>query len=133
GRKLVPGDFVKIDFGATVAGYHSDMTRMFVLGEPAEWQRELYDLVQRAQQSGYRAVRPGNAVTTVDAAARDVVEEAGRGEQFPHGLGHGVGLCVHEAPSLGKGGTGTLAAGMVVTVEPGVYVAGYGGVRIEDT
>src|SRR5699024_6058130 len=132
-RKLVSGDFVKIDFGATVAGYNSDMTRMFVLGEPAEWQRELYELVQRAQQSGYRAVRPGNEVTAVDAAAREVVEESGRGEQFPHGLGHGVGLRVHEAPSLGKGGTGSLASGMVVTVEPGVYLAGYGGVRIEDT
>lgn len=133
GRELVTGDLVKLDFGATVAGYHSDMTRMFVLGEPVAWQRDLYELVRRAQQAGYQAVREGSDVATVDDAARSVVAESGRGDEFPHGLGHGVGLCVHEAPSLAKGGTGTLARGMVVTVEPGVYLAGHGGVRIEDT
>lgn len=132
-RVLADGDLVKLDFGATVAGYHSDMTRMFVLGEPAHWQRELYELVRRAHHEGYAAVRPGAEVGAVNAAAREVIEQAGRGDEFPHGLGHGVGLCVHEAPNLSKTGVGTLAAGMAVTVEPGVYLAGHGGVRIEDT
>ena len=127
------GDLVKLDFGALVDGYHSDMTRTLVLGEPADWQRELYELVAQAQAAGRQALLPGAEVTAVDAAARGVVERAGRGENFPHGLGHGVGLQIHEAPSLAKTGGGTLAAGMAVTVEPGVYLPGMGGVRIEDT
>ncbi|MFD2471890.1 M24 family metallopeptidase [Amycolatopsis silviterrae] len=133
GAELRRGDFVKFDFGATVDGYHSDMTRMVVLGEPADWQREIYDLVHRAQAAGVDAVRPGAVVSEVDAAARSVIADAGYGEQFAHGLGHGVGLEVHEAPSLAAAGVGTLSAGMAVTVEPGVYLAGRGGVRIEDT
>jgi Xaa-Pro aminopeptidase len=130
---LAPGDFVKLDFGATTDGYHSDMTRMVVLGEPAAWQRELYELVHQAQQAGTSAVLPGARVSEVDNAAREVIVAAGHGEQFLHGLGHGVGLEVHEAPSLATTGVGTLSAGMAVTVEPGVYLAGRGGVRIEDT
>ncbi|MGW5054648.1 M24 family metallopeptidase [Actinokineospora sp. NPDC004072] len=130
---LQPGDFVKLDFGALVDGYHSDMTRTLVIGEPADWQRELYELVALAQAEGTAAVVPGAEVAAVDAAARRVIEDAGRGEFFPHGLGHGVGLRIHEAPSLAKTGGGTLAAGMAVTVEPGVYLPGRGGVRIEDT
>jgi len=133
GAELKRGDFVKLDFGATVDGYHSDMTRTFVIGEPADWQRELYDLVHAAQAAGTRAVAPGAEVSEVDAAAREVIVAAGRGEQFAHGLGHGVGLQIHEAPSLAATGVGTLSAGMAVTVEPGVYLAGRGGVRIEDT
>ncbi|MFI5586649.1 M24 family metallopeptidase [Amycolatopsis sp. NPDC051758] len=131
--ELKRGDFVKLDFGATVDGYHSDMTRTFVLGEPADWQREVYDLVHTAQAAGTRAVAPGADVSEVDAAARGVIAEAGHGEHFAHGLGHGVGLQIHEAPSLAATGVGTLSAGMAVTVEPGVYLAGRGGVRIEDT
>lgn len=131
--ELKRGDFVKLDFGATVDGYHSDMTRTFVLGEPADWQREVYDLVRSAQAAGVGAVVPGAEVSHVDAAARDVIKEAGHGEHFAHGLGHGVGLQIHEAPSFAATGVGTLAAGMAVTVEPGVYLAGRGGVRIEDT
>jgi Xaa-Pro aminopeptidase len=127
------GDLVKLDFGALVDGYHSDMTRTVVLGRAADWQRELHALVAEAQAAGREALAPGAEVVAVDAAARDVVERAGRGEEFVHGLGHGVGLQIHEAPYVGKTGTGTLAAGMVVTVEPGVYLAGRGGVRIEDT
>jgi Xaa-Pro aminopeptidase len=130
---LATGDFVKLDFGATVDGYHSDMTRTFVLGEPAGWQREIYDLVRAAQSAGSAAVRPGAEVSEVDSAARSVIIGAGRGSEFAHGLGHGVGLQIHEAPSLAATGVGTLAAGMAVTVEPGVYLAGRGGVRIEDT
>ncbi|MFJ1764549.1 M24 family metallopeptidase [Amycolatopsis sp. NPDC088138] len=131
--ELKRGDFVKLDFGATVDGYHSDMTRTFVLGEPADWQREVYDLVHTAQAAGVDALAPGAEVSDVDAAARSVIVAAGRGDAFAHGLGHGVGLQIHEAPSLAATGVGTLSAGMAVTVEPGVYLAGRGGVRIEDT
>ncbi|MFC4002341.1 M24 family metallopeptidase [Prauserella oleivorans] len=130
---LTTGDFVKLDFGATVGGYHSDMTRTVVLGTPADWQVELYDLVREAQAAGLAAALPGTEVAAVDKAARDVIAGAGRGEEFTHGLGHGVGLQIHEAPSLAATGAGTLSAGMAVTVEPGVYLAGRGGVRIEDT
>lgn len=130
---LETGDFVKIDFGALVDGYHSDMTRTFVVGEPADWQREIYHLVAAAQAAGRAALVAGARITDVDAAARSVITNAGYGEQFSHGLGHGVGLEIHEAPSVGKGADGTLATGMAVTVEPGVYLPGRGGVRIEDT
>jgi Xaa-Pro aminopeptidase len=131
--QLRAGDLLKLDFGALVDGYHSDMTRTMVLGEPVGWQRELYDLVAAAQAAGRAALRAGADVREVDAAARDVITEAGHGEDFMHGLGHGVGLQIHEAPALSRFGVGTLAAGMAVTVEPGVYLGGRGGVRIEDT
>lgn len=133
GAELRRGDLVKLDFGALVGGYHSDMTRTFVLGPPADWQRELHALVAESQRAGCAALRPGTEVSAVDAASRDVVVAAGRGEEFLHGLGHGVGLQVHEAPWLSARGRGKIAAGHVVTVEPGVYLAGRGGVRIEDT
>jgi Xaa-Pro dipeptidase len=130
---LRQGDLLKLDFGALVDGYHSDMTRTLVLGEPADWQRDLYDLVAASQAAGRAALRVGASVQDVDAAARSVIEDAGRGKEFLHGLGHGVGLQIHEAPTLSKIGDGTLSAGMAVTVEPGVYLSGRGGVRIEDT
>jgi Xaa-Pro aminopeptidase len=116
-----------------VDGYHSDMTRTLVSGRPAGWQRDLHQLVRDAQAAGLASARPGVDVTDVDRAAREVIEAGGHGEDFTHGLGHGVGLEVHEAPSLAKTGVGTLSAGMAVTVEPGVYLAGRGGVRVEDT
>jgi Xaa-Pro aminopeptidase len=131
--ELRAGDFLKLDFGATVDGYHSDMTRTVVLGEPADWQREIYELVAAAQAAGRAALAVGADVVEVDAAARDVIVAAGHGDHFGHGLGHGVGLEIHEAPGIGPLGAGTLAAGMAVTVEPGVYLPGHGGVRIEDT
>jgi Xaa-Pro aminopeptidase len=130
---LAGGDFVKIDFGALVAGYHSDMTRTFVLGKAADWQLEIYQLVADAQRAGREALRPGAGLREVDAAARQLIVDAGYGEQFGHGLGHGVGLQIHEAPGIGATSAGTLLAGSVVTVEPGVYLPGRGGVRIEDT
>lgn len=133
GTVLAAGDFVKIDFGARYRGYHADETRTFVLGEPAAWQREIYDVVRAAQTAGRAALVPGRDVRDIDAAARAVIEAAGYGEQFLHGLGHGVGVQIHEAPTLGKLGSGTLSDGAVVTVEPGVYLPGRGGVRIEDT
>jgi Xaa-Pro aminopeptidase len=132
-RALARGDLVKLDFGATYRGYHSDMTRTLVLGEPAVWQREVYDLVCAAQAAGRAALAPGADVRAVDAAARDVIAAAGRGDAFAHGLGHGVGLEIHEAPAVGPQSAGTLADRMAVTVEPGVYLPGLGGVRIEDT
>lgn len=130
---LADGDFVKMDFGALVDGYHSDMTRTIVLGNPADWQRELYELVAAAQRAGSEAVQVGTELRDVDSAARDVITEAGYGEQFLHGLGHGVGLEIHEAPTLSQRGDGRIQAGMAVTVEPGVYLPDRGGVRIEDT
>ena len=132
-RVLGAGDLVKLDFGALLDGYHSDMTRTVVLGEPAAWQRDIYELVARAQAAGREALAPGADVQAVDAAARSVIEAAGHGDDYPHGLGHGVGLEIHEAPALGATASGTLDASMPVTVEPGVYLAGRGGVRIEDT
>ncbi len=132
-QELVAGDFLKLDFGAVVDGYHSDMTRTFVLRKAADWQREVYQLVAAAQAAGRAALVPGADLREVDAAARAVIDAAGHGELFPHGLGHGVGLEIHEAPGIGLAGTGTLLDGAAVTVEPGVYFSGRGGVRIEDT
>jgi len=130
---LAAGDFVKLDFGATVDGYHSDMTRTFVLGSPADWQREVYLLVELAQAAGRAACVPGATGDQIDAAARDVIGDAGYGPQFSHGLGHGVGLQIHEAPSLARESPSTMVPDMCVTVEPGVYLPGRGGVRIEDS
>ncbi|HEY6748226.1 MAG TPA: Xaa-Pro peptidase family protein [Mycobacteriales bacterium] len=132
-RRLERGDLVKLDFGAEYGGYHSDMTRTLVLGPPADWQREVYELVHAAQAAGRAALKIGADVRAVDAAARDVIAAAGRAGEFGHGLGHGVGLEIHEAPALSPLGAGTLADRMAVTVEPGVYLPGRGGVRIEDT
>ncbi|WP_448623701.1 M24 family metallopeptidase [Geodermatophilus sp. URMC 64] len=131
--ELRAGDLLKLDFGANVDGYHSDMTRTVVLGHAADWQRDIYDLVAASQAAGRAALAVGTDVVAVDAASRDVIAAAGHAEHFTHGLGHGVGLEIHEAPGIGPLGAGRLAAGMAVTVEPGVYLPGHGGVRIEDT
>jgi Xaa-Pro dipeptidase len=131
-RALQTGDIVKLDFGALYRGYHSDMTRTIALGEPSDELRELHDLVRAAQQAGIDAVRPGVTGAEPDAAARRVIADAGRGEAFSHSLGHGVGLEIHEGPSLRAGGEDVLPVGAIVTVEPGVYVPGLGGARIED-
>ena len=133
GRAFVAGDLITIDCGARVGGYHADMTRTVLLGPPAGWQREVYELVAAAQQAGIAAATPGAEAADVDAAARDVIERAGYGEFFSHGLGHGVGLEIHEAPALGPGRPGKLADRVPITVEPGIYLPGTGGVRIEDT
>jgi Xaa-Pro aminopeptidase len=130
---LAAGDFVKIDFGALVSGYHSDMTRTFVLAGAAQWQLEIYELVVTAQRAGREALAPGVSLKDVDAASRQVIADAGFAENFSHGLGHGVGLQIHEAPPISASSAGTLLAGSAVTVEPGVYLPGRGGVRIEDT
>jgi len=130
---LAAGDFVKIDFGALVCGYHSDMTRTFVLAPAAQWQLDLYELVATAQRAGSEAVVAGAPLREIDAASRRVIAEAGYGDNFTHGLGHGVGLEIHEAPGINSSAAGTLLAGSAVTVEPGVYLPDRGGVRIEDT
>ncbi|HEX3614757.1 MAG TPA: aminopeptidase P family protein [Sporichthyaceae bacterium] len=133
-RRIAFGDLLKIDFGARFDGYHSDMTRTFVVGSnPTDWQVEIHDLVFAAQRAGREALVPGADVVRVDAAARDVIAAAGHAEHFGHGLGHGVGLQIHEAPLLAAASHGTLEAGTPLTVEPGVYLDGLGGVRIEDT
>ena len=132
-RPFEPGDMITIDCGARYDGYHADMTRTVVLGEPAGWQREIYDLVATAQWAGIQAAGDGAAVADVDAAARDLIDAAGYGEYFGHGLGHGVGLEIHEAPMVGYARPGRLADRVPITVEPGIYLPGKGGVRIEDT
>jgi len=132
-RPFAPGDLITVDCGARYGGYHADLTRTVALGTPADWQREIYALVAAAQRAGIEAVRPAAAVAGVDAAARDLITEAGHGEHFSHGLGHGVGLEIHEAPMVGRGRPGRLEDGVPITVEPGIYLPGMGGVRIEDT
>ncbi len=126
-------DLVTIDAGARVDGYNADCTRTVGVGVPTTELRTIHDIVLRAQQSGRRAARVGVQAQQVDAAARQVIVAAGRGEQFVHPTGHGVGLEVHEAPRIAPGEAASLVAGSVFTVEPGVYVPGVGGVRIEDT
>ncbi|HEX2029263.1 MAG TPA: Xaa-Pro peptidase family protein [Nitriliruptorales bacterium] len=132
-RRLQPGDLLKVDFGARVAGYHADMTRTVGLGEPGQLLREVHAVVRAAQAVGIGCARLGTTVGEVDRVCRETVDAAGYGDAFVHGTGHGVGLEVHEWPTLAKEGRATLATGMTVTVEPGVYLAGTGGVRIEDT
>jgi Xaa-Pro aminopeptidase len=132
-RRIARGDLVVIDFGAMVDGYRSDMTRTFCVGEPDADQRRMLDVVTAAQAAGVVAVAPGIEARQVDAACRDVITEAGLGDRFVHGTGHGVGLDIHEAPWVNARSAATLAAGHVVTVEPGVYLPDIGGVRVEDT
>ncbi|HUO75074.1 MAG TPA: Xaa-Pro peptidase family protein [Solirubrobacteraceae bacterium] len=129
---IEPGELVVIDWGAELDGYCSDCTRTVATGPIGEQAQEVYALVRAAQLAGVEAVRAGRDGREVDGLARAVIEDAGYAEQFGHGLGHGVGLEVHEAPRLSKRSDDTLAPGNVVSVEPGVYLAGAFGVRIED-
>ncbi len=132
-RRIDRHDLVVLDFGCVVDGYCSDMTRTVAVDDPGPDARRLYGTVLAAQAAGRVAVRAGVGAAEVDAACRDLIAEAGWGDEFLHGTGHGVGLEVHEDPRVTKGADGTLVAGNVVTVEPGVYLPGVGGVRIEDT
>jgi Xaa-Pro aminopeptidase len=131
-RVVREGDLVIVDAGAIVDDYCSDCTRTFAVGEVPDSLRETYEVVRRGQQAGLDAVRAGVSGREADAAARAVIADAGYGENFGHGLGHGVGLLVHEAPALRPESEDVLAAGNVVTVEPGVYLSGVAGIRIED-
>jgi Xaa-Pro aminopeptidase len=131
-RLVEEGDLVLVDAGARLDHYCSDCTRTFAVGEVSDSLREIYDVTKEAQQAGLDAVRAGTTGRDADAAARAVIADAGYGENFGHGLGHGLGLMVHEAPTLRPESKDTLEAGNVVTVEPGIYLSGVGGVRIED-
>ena len=131
-RTIIGGDTVIIDVGALVDGYHSDMTRSYVIGEPTPQQRELYALVEAAQHAGIDALHAGVSARALDSACRDVFAEAGYGDWYLHGTGHGVGLEIHEPPFHSQASDEELAAGNVVTVEPGLYRVGVGGFRVED-
>jgi len=132
-REIREGDLVIVDVGATYKFYRSDMTRTLVAGKPSEKQKKLYQTVKTAQDKAFEAIKPNAKAKDVDAVARKIIADAGYGEYFVHNLGHGVGLEVHEPPTLSPESKEVLAAGNVVTVEPGIYLVGYGGVRIEDT
>jgi Xaa-Pro aminopeptidase len=133
-RTIEEGDPVVVDFGAIFEGYRSDMTRTFCVGgDPSGTLARVFEVVAEAQAAGVAAVRAGVATGDVDKACRDVIAEAGWRDAFEHGTGHGVGLDIHEAPAVGPGSTAILGPDVVVTVEPGVYLAGIGGVRVEDT
>ena len=132
-RRVQPGELVVLDFGAVVDGYCSDMTRTLCVGDPSAEMRRVVETVAASQAAGVAAVRAGATGVEVDRACRDVIGSAGWADRFVHGTGHGVGLDVHEAPSVAATSSDTLASGHVVTVEPGVYLPGIGGARIEDT
>ena len=131
-REIGSGELVVFDMGALLDGYCSDCTRTYATGDPGEEAREVYELVQRAQAAALEAVRPDASGKEVDAVAREIISEAGHGDRFGHGLGHGVGLEVHEGPRLATTSDDDLIKGNVVTVEPGVYLPGRFGVLIED-
>jgi Xaa-Pro aminopeptidase len=131
-RTIAAGDAVVMDFGGTVDGYCSDVTRTVFAGEPTEEQRRVYEVVRSAQQAAFEAVRPGAAAQDVDRAARAVIVEAGYGEAFVHRTGHGIGLEVHEPPYIVEGDETTLVEGMTFSDEPGIYLDDRFGVRIED-
>lgn len=132
-RIMREGDLVTLDFGAVYRGYHSDITRTLVLGRPEQRQKEIYYIVLEAQMKAIAALRAGVKASDVDRAAREIIEHRGYGERFGHSTGHGLGLNIHENPRLSSKDDTTLQTGMVVTVEPGIYLPDWGGVRIEDT
>jgi Xaa-Pro aminopeptidase len=130
--KVKEGGMLLIDWGVRYQGYCSDMTRVLALGKMPAKIREIYDVVRQAYQAGVEAIRPGASQVAVDQAARDVIQQAGFGEHFGHALGHGIGLDIHEQPRLSFRQDGELLANQVVTVEPGIYLQGIGGVRLEN-
>jgi Xaa-Pro aminopeptidase len=131
-RLLQANEFVKLDFGAYYHGYCSDLTRTVVLGQPTEKHKQIYDIVLEAQLLTLEKLKPGMTGREADAIARNVISQAGYGDKFGHGTGHGLGMEIHEAPRLSLQSDTVLEPGMVVTVEPGIYIPGFGGVRIED-
>jgi len=132
-REIREGDLVVVDIGASYRYYRSDMTRTLVAGKPSERQKRLYEIVRTAQQKAVQAVKAKAKARELDTIARKIIEEAGYGVNFVHSLGHGIGLEVHEPPTLSQQSKDRLAVGNVVTIEPGIYIAGFGGIRIEDT
>lgn len=131
-RVIQVGDFVKMDIGARINGYYSDFTRTVVLGVPSSKQLEIYQIVQKAQEAALQAIGPGKVCSELDEVARSIIRDAGYGDCFGHSLGHSIGLAVHEKPAMRNTDDTVLQPGMVITVEPGIYIPGFGGVRIED-
>ncbi|WP_116190995.1 M24 family metallopeptidase [Paenibacillus taihuensis] len=131
-RIIGNNEFVKLDFGALLKGYCSDLTRTIVVGKPTDKHREIYEIVLEAQMTALAGIKPGMTGREADALARDIITKYGYGDKFGHGTGHGFGMEIHEAPRVSVGGTTVLEPGMTVTVEPGIYLPGFGGVRIED-
>ncbi len=131
-RTINPGEPVLIDIGAKIEGYSSDLSRTICLGTPDDTFKKVYDTVLGAQLTAMAIIKEGMSGDEADSLALTVIEQAGYGEAFGHGLGHGVGLVTHEQPRLGLNSTESLASGMVFTIEPGIYLPGWGGVRIED-
>jgi len=132
-RELQSGDFLKIDFGAKVDGYHADCTRTAVVGKPADWQSELHSAVTSAQEAGRNTIQSGIQFTDVEKAVNQSLTDSGYREYFTHGLGHGVGLAIHEDPFFGRVETAKIASNTIITIEPGAYLKDKGGVRVEDT
>lgn len=132
-KKIMPGEFLIIDYGVVYKGYCSDETCTFVVGTPTKRQKHIYATVKKAHDASVGALIPGKHLTAIDAAARRYIEKQGYGKYFNHGTGHGIGLCVHEAPVVSFRSKATAQKGMVFTIEPGVYMPAWGGVRIEDT
>lgn len=131
-RVIEVGDFVKMDFGAVVNGYFSDFTRTVVVGLPSEKQLEIYQIVRHAQEESLKAIGPGKKCSEIDGVGRGIIRAAGYGDNFGHSLGHSLGLAIHEQPAMRATDDTVLQEGMVITVEPGIYIPGFGGVRIED-
>jgi len=132
-KKIRKGEFIILDVGARYNNYRADLTRTFMIGKPSPKQKRIYKIVKEAQQKAFEKIKAGVKTRDVDATARKVIEKAGFGKHFVHGLGHGVGLDIHEAPSLNPKSKEQLKVGNVITDEPGIYIVNYGGVRIEDT
>jgi Xaa-Pro aminopeptidase len=132
-RKIQAGELIQFDMGARYESYRADLTRTFLVGKPTAKQQKIYDIVMKAQEKAFQKIREGVKAKQVDAAARGFIAKSGFGDNFVHGLGHGVGLAVHEQPTLNSVSKDILRVGNVVTDEPGIYVVGFGGVRIEDT
>ena len=132
-KLLCSGELVTIDFGAVKDGYHSDETVTVAVGRPSDRGREIHEIVRQAHDRAIAAVRPGISCRDLDAVARDYIREQGYDDYFGHGLGHGVGLDIHEKPVVSPRSDAVVEEGMVFTIEPGIYIPGFGGVRIEDT
>ncbi len=132
-RKFSSGDMITLDFGATINRYNSDMTRTFSMGKPSKKMSDIYKIVQEAQNAAQEQLAPGKACKDIDETARFIIKKYGYGDFFGHGTGHGVGLNVHEEPRINQKSETILQEGMVVTIEPGIYMPGLGGVRIENT
>jgi Xaa-Pro aminopeptidase len=132
GKRIERGDFILVDFGLRVQGYHSDQTRTLVCGEPTSEQSRVYRIVKEAHDLAIETIRQGIPLCEIDRIARDHIKQQGYGDYFGHGLGHGIGLAVHEDPVVNGENKGLIQEGMVFTVEPGIYIPEWGGVRIED-